>query len=165
MSKENENTVGFFGELNPFSNFHRCAFRVNDKWFHSSEQYIQMKKALYFGDQAVARKIEAADDALECKRISREIKSFDADAWNEIAGTETYLGISEKFRQNTELKNTLIQTGDKNIVECSYDKIWGSDIHLNNVNALNKETWVGNNLLGKILMDIRNDINIENDVD
>ena len=28
-----------------------------------------MKKALYFGDQAAARKIEAADDALECKRI------------------------------------------------------------------------------------------------
>ena len=124
-----------------------------------------MKKALYFGDQAAACKIEAADDALECKRISREIKSFDADTWNEIAGTETYLGISEKFRQNTELKNTLIQTGDKHIVECSYDKIWGSGIHLNNVNAFNKETWVGNNLLGKILMDIRNDINNENDVD
>ena len=164
-SKENENTVGFFGELNPFSNFHRCAFKVNNKWFHSSEQYIQMKKALYFGDQAAAHKIEAADDALECKRISREIESFDADAWNEIARTETYFGISEKFRQNTKLKNTLLQTGDKIIVECSYDKIWGSGIHLNNVNALNKETWVGNNLLGKILMDIRNDINNENDVD
>ena len=124
-----------------------------------------MKKALYFGDQAVARKIEAADDALECKRISREIKSFDGEAWNEIARTETYLGISEKFRQNNELKNILIQTRDKNIVECSYDKTWGSGIHLNNVNALNKETWVGNNLLGKTLMDIRNDINTENDVD
>ena len=124
-----------------------------------------MKKALYFGDQAAAHKIEAAYDALECKRISREIESFDADAWNEIAGTETYFRISEKFRQNTKLKNTLLQTGDKIIVECSYDKIWGSSIHLNNVNALNKETWVGNNLLGKILMDIRNDINNENDVD
>ena len=74
MSKENENTVGFFGELNPLSNFHRCVFKVNDKWFHSSEQYIQMKKALYFGDQAAAHKIEAADDALECKRLSREIE-------------------------------------------------------------------------------------------
>ena len=124
-----------------------------------------MKKALYFGDQTAAYKIEATDDTLECKRISREIESFDADAWNEIAGTETYFGISEKFRQNTKLKNTLLQTGDKIIVECSYDKIWGSGIHLNNVNALNKETWVGNNLLGKILMDIRNDINNENDVD
>ena len=124
-----------------------------------------MKKALYFGDQAAAHKIEAADDALECKRLSREIESFDAEAWNEIAGAETYFGISEKFRQNTKLKNTLLQTGAKTIVECSYDKIWGSGIHLNNVNALNKETWIGNNLLGKILMDIRNDINNENDVD
>ena len=165
MSKENENTVGFFGELNPLSNFHRCVFKVNDKWFHSSEQYIQMKKALYFGDQAAAHKIEAADDAPECKRLSREIELFDAEAWNEIAANETYFGISEKFRQTTNLKKILLQTGDKTIVECSYDKIWGSGIHLNNVNVLNKETWVGDNLLGKTLMDIRNDINNENDLD
>ena len=84
-----------------------------------------MKKALYFGDQATAHKIEAADDALKCKRLSREIESFDVEAWNEIAGTETYFGISEKFRQNTKLKNILLQTGDKTVVECSYDKIWG----------------------------------------
>ena len=37
-SRENENTVGFFGELNPLSNFHRCYFKINEKWFHSSEQ-------------------------------------------------------------------------------------------------------------------------------
>ena len=77
MGKENESTVGFFRELNPLSNFHRCVFKVNDKWFQSSEQYIQMKKALYFGDQAAAHTIEAADDALKCKRLSREIESFD----------------------------------------------------------------------------------------
>ena len=74
MSEENENTIGFFAELNSLSNFHRCVFKVNDKWFHSSEQYIKMKKALYFGDQAAAHKIEAAVDALECKRLSREIE-------------------------------------------------------------------------------------------
>ena len=106
-----------------------------------------------------------ADDALECKRLSREIESFDAQARNEVAEAETYYGISEKFKQNTNLKSILLQTGEKTIVESSYDRTWGSGIQLNTVNALNKETWSGNNLLRKILMDIRDNINNENDVD
>ena len=73
--------------------------------------------------------------------------------------------ISEKFKQNTNLKNILLQTGEKVLVESSYDRIWGSGIELNSVNALNRELWRGENLLGKILMDIRDDINNENNVD
>ena len=49
-SKEDAGIVGFFGELNPLSNFHPCVFKVEDNWFHSSEQYIQLKKAKYFND-------------------------------------------------------------------------------------------------------------------
>ena len=49
-SKEDARTVGFFGELNPLSNFHPCVFKVEDNWYHSSEQYIQLKKAEYFND-------------------------------------------------------------------------------------------------------------------
>ena len=49
-SREDEGTIGFFGELNPLSSFHPCAFKVEDNWFHSAEQYIQLKKAEYFND-------------------------------------------------------------------------------------------------------------------
>ena len=57
-----------------------------------------MKKVLYFGDCTTATKIIAADDALEFKRLSREIESFDAQGWSEVAEAETYYGISEKFK-------------------------------------------------------------------
>ena len=40
-----DNSVAFFGELNPFSNFHPCQFSLEGLDFHSTEQYIQMKKA------------------------------------------------------------------------------------------------------------------------
>ena len=49
-SKEDAGTIGFFLELNLLSNFHSCVFKVEDNWFHSSEQYIQLKKAEYFND-------------------------------------------------------------------------------------------------------------------
>ena len=83
-----------------------------------------MKKALYFGDRTNATKIIAADDALECKRLSREIESFDAQAWSEVAEAETYYGISEKFKQNINLRRILLQTGEKTLVESSYDRTW-----------------------------------------
>ena len=124
-----------------------------------------MKKALYFGDKVRANKIITADDALECKRIPREIKAFDVQVWNEVAEGESYYGISEKFKQNTNLKDTLLYTGEKTIVENSHDRTWGSGIELHSVDSLNKNTWNGSNLLGKILMDIRDDINKENEVD
>ena len=49
-SKSNEETVAFFGELHPFSNFHQCNFTCEGQQFHRSEQYIQWKKAEFFGD-------------------------------------------------------------------------------------------------------------------
>ena len=93
-NRKDDRTIGFFGELNPLSNFHWCVFKINEKWFHSSEQYIQMKKALYFDDRETENRIIASDDALECKRLSREIKAFDTEKWNAAAETETYYGIN-----------------------------------------------------------------------
>ena len=86
-------------------------------------------------------------------------------SWNNVAEAKTYYGISEKFKQNNNLRNILQQTGTKTLVESSYDKIWGSGVGLNSPSALDKDSWNGNNLLDKILMAIRDDINNENDVD
>ena len=56
---------------------------------------------------------------------------------------------------SSELKAKLLATGEKILVEASpYDKIWG--IGFNKSNALvNKSKW-GQNLLGKVLMEVRN---------
>ena len=43
-SVSDEEWIGYFGELNPFSNFHPCVFTVNGIEYHSSEQFIQAKK-------------------------------------------------------------------------------------------------------------------------
>ena len=46
-SKQSDTMHGFFGELNPLSNFHPAPFCLNGKQFHSSEQYIQYQKPYY----------------------------------------------------------------------------------------------------------------------
>ena len=53
------------------------------------------------------------------------------------------------------LKQVLLQTGDKTIVESSYDRIWGTGIPLSDPDCLNKSKWHNPGILGSILMDIR----------
>ena len=50
-SKEDDNSIVFFGELNPLSNFHPAKFTVNEFEYSTSEQYIQHMKAKFFNDE------------------------------------------------------------------------------------------------------------------
>ena len=164
-SKEDAGTVGFFGELNPLSNFHPCVFKVDDNWFHSSEQYIRLKKAEYFNDRQTALKILTAEMAIECKQLAREIKNFDATSWNDVVEDECFDGILEKFNQNRSLNLVLQNTKQKTIVESSYDRKWGTGVPLHSPDALNSEYWIGDNLLGKMLSIIRDTLRSQDDVD
>ena len=75
-SVSNDNSVAFFGELNPFSNFHPCHFSLEGLDFHSTEQYIQMKKAEFFQDEIAKERIQHCEDALDSKMISKDILNF-----------------------------------------------------------------------------------------
>ena len=52
-TKTTEDSIGFFGELCPLSNFHRSPFLYNEVNYHSSEQMIQHMKAKVFGDKVL----------------------------------------------------------------------------------------------------------------
>ena len=70
-SKSNETTFGYFGELNPLSNFHPAPFELHDQEYHCSEQYIQEAKAKYFDDDDTYKKLRNTKTGLECKIISK----------------------------------------------------------------------------------------------
>ena len=69
-SKSNENTICYFGELNPFSNFHPCIFEVAGVHYSTSEQFIQHTKAKFFEDTKTADAIMNAIMPRECKQLS-----------------------------------------------------------------------------------------------
>ncbi len=61
--------------------------------------------------------------------------------------------------QNPSLKNLLLSTGDKILAEaCPYDKIWGIGLDANHPDSTDQSKWKGDNLLGKILMQIREEL-------
>ena len=157
-SKSDDNTIGFFGELSPFSNFHSCEFELDETKYHCSEQFIQHQKAIHFEDDITAKRIMNCETAQECKQLSREIENYDPRSWSEVAEEKCLPGVTAKFEQNPNLQYLLISTGNKKIVECSYDKTWGTGTPLHDENCLKPDQWSGKNLLGQMLMKIRSEL-------
>ena len=164
-SKSNDNVIGFFGELNPLSNFHDGSFEWNDIRFHSSEQYIQYQKATLFKDIKTADLIMKCSTALECKQMATNVVNFNNDDWNSKAKELCKPGIKCKFQQKPSLASALLNTGDKYLVESCYDKVWGSGKPLFEEDCLEQNQWQGQNILGEILCEIRTelrDISVDN---
>ena len=81
--------------------------------------------------------------------------------WNEVAEELCHEGVKQKFLQNQHLLDDLLQTGNKILVESSYDDVWGTGIPLSNRNCLVKEHWKSFGILGRIQMNIREFVNTE----
>ena len=62
-----------------------------------------------------------ADTPLECKQLSREIANYDENNWKLVVKNMCHEGLMEKFKQNPSIRETLLNTGEKNLVEYSYE--------------------------------------------
>ena len=163
-SKENDEVVGYFGELNLLSNFFPASFTINGHNYISSEQYIQSSKAQYFGDTDVFNQIMGCKSSSDCKEFSRKICGVDSIKWDNVAAEVCRQGIQEKFIQNPILMEILIKrTGKKCIVECSKDRLWGTGIALAQEDCLNSAHWITSGIMGKLLEEIRMEFSVPAD--
>jgi ribA/ribD-fused uncharacterized protein len=81
-------------------------------------------------------------------------RPFDKRNWETSCDGIVEQGNFLKFSQNPELKNILLGTGDKILVEASpTDRIWGIGFDSENAEGNEKE-W-GKNKLGNALMKVR----------
>ena len=72
-------------------------------------------------------------------------------------------GVLQKFLQNPELAEKLLETGEQMIAECAVkDKIWGIGLSMWDEERFCVDKWKGKNLLGKILMQERAEISVQN---
>lgn len=141
------------------SNWYLSEFIIDDITFSSMEQYMMYEKAILFHDQETAEKILQTDNVAEIKALGRTVQNFDDTVWGQSREEIVYKGVFEKFRQNPELRKRLERTGEEVIAECAVkDRIWGIGLSMKDEDRFCVERWKGQNLLGKILMDVRKDI-------
>ncbi|MEO7310173.1 MAG: NADAR family protein [Chitinophagaceae bacterium] len=128
--------------------------------YKTAEHWMMAEKARLFGDAVIAEKILLSKTPAEAKNLGREIQHFDAATWNAKKFEIVLRGNFHKFSQHGDLKQFLINTGNKILVEASpVDAIWGIGMAAEDPNATNPSLWKGENLLGFALMEVRDGIN------
>lgn len=127
-----------------------------DTVFDNSEAAFMFLKAKTFGDDIIARLILSNQSPWETKKMGRRINSYNEDRWAEVREDAMFAACYAKFAQNPKLRQELLSTGTKLLVEASpVDKIWGIGLAPNDPRARSVATWQGLNLLGKVLMEVR----------
>lgn len=113
-------------EINGYlSNWYLSDFKVNDIKYSSMEQYMMHQKAIVFNDNETAKQILSSSDASKIKALGRSVKNYNDTIWNGLRQIIVFKGLLEKFCQNNELKNKLLETQNNILAECAvYDKIW-----------------------------------------
>lgn len=132
-----------------FSNFSKNPFILNGIVYQTAEHYFQSQK---FEGTELEKEIILAKTPMEAAILGRNKKNPLRNNWEEIKNNIMYDAVLGKFKQNEEIKNILLATGDSILIEAtSNDYYWGEG-NLKN----------GKNMLGEILMKIRNELNIYN---
>ncbi len=148
--------VLFWQDEDIYSNFYPASFTVDGKTFNCSEQYFMYCKAVHFNAVEAATAILKETSAYNCKKIGRKIKNYDNSSWNQVRESFMFDACFNKFSQNPGLKEQLLATGNRLLVEASLtDKIWGIGLSEENDEALDQAKWRGINLLGQVLMNVR----------
>ncbi len=139
-----------------FSQWWLSSFVVDEIEYKTAEHWMMAEKARLFEDEEILAKIILAKSPAEAKKLGRQVKGFDVEIWQEKCFEIVVRGNFYKFSQNEDLKNFLLNTNERVIVEASpVDPIWGIGLAVDNPNTENPEQWKGTNLLGFALMEVR----------
>ena len=161
---EVENSIYFYNlknDLGYMSNFYKTKFiDKNGIEFNCSEQYFMYNKCKTFDpdNNSLLNNILNESSPSKIKKYGRDIKNYDDKIWEEIRYEIMLEALRLKFNQNETIKKKLISTKPKLLYEASkYDKIWGIGFYDEDAIKTNTNEF-GRNLLGKALMEIRDEL-------
>lgn len=127
--------------------------------FQTTEQAFMWAKAQLFGDKDSARLILAEKNPAKAKELGRGVKGFNPTHWDINKEFLMYEVNLAKYSQFDDYKAVLLSTGEKRLVEVNgKDTIWGIGLYANDPRVLDEKQWRGQNLLGKVLMRVREEL-------
>lgn len=134
-------------------------FIVDGVMYRCCEQYMMAQKARLFHDVEMKKNIMDAKQPKQMKAYGRLVKNFDANVWNNKSIEIVRIANYHKFLQNEDLKNYLLSTKDKILVEASpRDRIWGIGMSKHHEQVENPLCWRGKNQLGFALTYVKDQL-------
>ena len=140
-----------FGPLGYLANYSNHGFYKNGIYYKTVEHYYQSEK---FDNKEIKEKIINATTPKEASNIGRDRNNIRKPNFKQIKDEVMYEGVLEKFRQNKDIQEKLLETGNEEIREMTIDEYyWG----------VGKDQ-SGENHIGRILMRVRDKIKEENNI-
>ena len=148
MNEKKYDIANYQIEVFPLDNFSPFGLIINSLFFPTSEHAFQYLKFIDTNEE-IADKIRKALSPDDARRIAHENKMYRPSNWSDLKYKKMEEVLRLKVEQNPRVKEVLLNTEDLLIAECCIDEDtdWGIDN--------NNE---GNNHLGKIWMNIREDL-------
>lgn len=129
--KVTEKYVLFFGFEGPepeccLQQWYPSPFTQADgKKFHTAEHFMMYHKALLMGDEEIAQQTLDCKTPAEAKALGRKVSGFDQRKWDARCDGIVEEGNYLKFSQDERMKQVLLGTEDRKIVETSpNDRLW-----------------------------------------
>jgi ribA/ribD-fused uncharacterized protein len=131
-------------------------FVVDGRRYATAEHWMMAEKARLFADADAESRVFQTDDPAEVQAVGRSVRGFDHDRWEAHRFGAVVAGSLAKFGQDRELRDYLLSTVGKVLVEASpRDAIWGIGVDCDDPRAARPSEWPGRNLLGFALMEAR----------
>lgn len=128
------------------SNFSRHTIQLDNKRWPTVEHYFQAMK--FPNDPERQERIRRADNPKLAKKIAWEKDARIRSDWDNIRSDIMLKALRAKFTQHPELQRDLLDTGSEELIEHTRnDSYWGDG-----------GDGVGQNKLGQLLMQIRNEL-------
>jgi ribA/ribD-fused uncharacterized protein len=138
------------------SQWARSPFGHDGYIYPTAEHWMMAQKALLFGDNQSFFAILDTPDPRKAKSLGRQVKDFDQALWDNQSYNVVIEGNIRKFSAHPKMKDYLLSTGDKILVEASpFDRIWGIGLTADEAAKTPPGLWPGENRLGKALTTVR----------
>jgi ribA/ribD-fused uncharacterized protein len=125
-----------------FSNFAPFPISLNGEQWPTSEHFFQAQK---FNDVDYRERIRKTRSSMEAAKMGRDRNQTIRQDWESVKIDIMRQAVLAKFTQHEQLRELLLSTGEATIVEhTANDRYWGDG-----------GDGTGQNMLGQILMDIR----------
>ncbi|HEX8597639.1 MAG TPA: NADAR family protein [Chloroflexia bacterium] len=134
-----------------FSNFSAHGFELNGVWWPTSEHYFQASK---FAGTPYSEQIRTARSPMIAARLGRSRKQPLRADWAQAKDDIMRQAVLRKFLSNKEIREVLLSTGNATLIERTLgDYYWGCGTDGS-----------GLNMLGRILMEVRERLRGEQDL-
>ncbi|WP_112469746.1 NADAR family protein [Streptomyces triticisoli] len=131
-------------------------FVVDGVPYATAEHWMMAGKARLFADAEAERRVLAARHPAGAKKAGRLVRGFDERTWERERFSIVVEGNVHKFAAHPALREFLLATGDRVLVEASpVDRVWGIGLAATDEAATDPDRWRGPNLLGFALMETR----------